>query len=522
MIALNLGATPALTMSDPVAINGRKLQEHLREGQLKIRSSGAEKEIHTDIPLEIVVDEQGRVRSARAADSYRDLSRRERRGDWLLSAISAARKWRFDPFIVGGKAVAVRGEAEVVVLPAERWQSRRVPFPDGPPETTTIKLERTGCYGSCPAYSITVRGDGRVEYDGKADVLVTGHHTYAVTRERVEALIRQFRDTEFWRLHSEYESSVTDSSTRILTVTVGSESKEVLDYVGAYAGMPDVVTELQKAVDEVADSASMVVGNERTIARLEAEGFDFRSSDATLTFLRSIQSAPEATALSFMNHGVPLDVTVPASAYQSAEKKADRIALESAVRRGHVEVFKWLNQPALFASLAPVDLNLLLMSAARVKSPHIVRTLIARGADSRARHRQLGSPLIQALHQNYFDPASDADQEAVFGMLLETGSDLEVTDSIGWTALQHSYDDDPKFARMLLEAGANVNARTGDDQSLLYLTDDEEIALLALEAGADRTLKDYYGFTLHEIAKRKGWNRVRALLASPQYSKTRR
>src|ERR1700746_1609053 len=31
----------------------------------------------------------------------------------------------------------------------------------------TISLERTGCYGSCPAYTVTIRGDGSVTYVGK-------------------------------------------------------------------------------------------------------------------------------------------------------------------------------------------------------------------------------------------------------------------------------------------------------------------------------------------------------------------
>lgn len=34
-------------------------------------------------------------------------------------------------------------------------------------KTLTIQLERTGCYGTCPAYSVTIHGDGRVEYNGK-------------------------------------------------------------------------------------------------------------------------------------------------------------------------------------------------------------------------------------------------------------------------------------------------------------------------------------------------------------------
>jgi hypothetical protein len=94
---------------------------------------------------------------------------------------------------------------------------------------------------------------------------------------------------------------------------------------------------------------------------------------------------------------------------------------------------------------------------------------------------------------------------------------LEAKDGIGWTALQHAYDDDPRLARMLIAAGAKVDAaKTGDDQPLLYLTDEEEIALIAIEAGADLGRKDSDGHTLAEIARRKRWSRVQALLAGKQ------
>ncbi len=33
-------------------------------------------------------------------------------------------------------------------------------------KTVVIRLERTSCYGNCPAYSVTIHGDGRIEYAG--------------------------------------------------------------------------------------------------------------------------------------------------------------------------------------------------------------------------------------------------------------------------------------------------------------------------------------------------------------------
>ena len=39
-------------------------------------------------------------------------------------------------------------------------------------KTLTIRLERSQCYGSCPAYAVAIHGDGRVEYVGNKNVKV--------------------------------------------------------------------------------------------------------------------------------------------------------------------------------------------------------------------------------------------------------------------------------------------------------------------------------------------------------------
>src|SRR5215471_1107147 len=41
-------------------------------------------------------------------------------------------------------------------------------------KTLTIRLERIGCFGTCPAYTVAIHGDGRIEYDGKSHVKQVG------------------------------------------------------------------------------------------------------------------------------------------------------------------------------------------------------------------------------------------------------------------------------------------------------------------------------------------------------------
>jgi len=40
--------------------------------------------------------------------------------------------------------------------------------------TLVVRLQRTRCYGICPAYKLTIHGDGKVEYEGLKYVKETG------------------------------------------------------------------------------------------------------------------------------------------------------------------------------------------------------------------------------------------------------------------------------------------------------------------------------------------------------------
>src|SRR5262249_13736507 len=41
-------------------------------------------------------------------------------------------------------------------------------------KTVIVRFERKPCFGNCPAYTVTIHGDGRVDYVGKADVKEKG------------------------------------------------------------------------------------------------------------------------------------------------------------------------------------------------------------------------------------------------------------------------------------------------------------------------------------------------------------
>jgi hypothetical protein len=87
-------------------------------------------------------------------------------------------------------------------------------LPDADVKTLTVQLERTGCYGNCPAYTVTINGDGRVEYNGKAHVKERGLREGRVEADQIKTLLNEFATAKFFTLSENYSG---ESCTRYCT-----------------------------------------------------------------------------------------------------------------------------------------------------------------------------------------------------------------------------------------------------------------------------------------------------------------
>ena len=175
--------------------------------------------------------------------------------------------------------------------------SNAEPFPASADEDVTITLQRTACYGSCPDYTVTIDGKGKVRFatrdaegPGAAEVhrafspddgvLLSGVHTDSVDPLVVRDLVAKFRASDFFALKDKYVAPITDNPSYVLTFRTGTHTKTVVDYVGEEAGMPASVTALEDAVDRAAGTARWVKGADGLVAYLERTGFDFASPEA--------------------------------------------------------------------------------------------------------------------------------------------------------------------------------------------------------------------------------------------------
>jgi hypothetical protein len=123
-----------------------------------------------------------------------------------------------------------------------------------------ISLARTGCYGFCPTYEVTIYADGLVVYQGYEHVQVLGERQGSADADGIAALVRACQQLDFFELDDQYKYklnedgepyTITDQPSRILTLTVAGQSKQVEQYFGG----PEALRALADQIDAVAGTA---------------------------------------------------------------------------------------------------------------------------------------------------------------------------------------------------------------------------------------------------------------------------
>jgi Domain of unknown function (DUF6438)/Carboxypeptidase regulatory-like domain len=115
-----------------------------------------------------------------------------------------------------------------------------------------MSLRRTGCFGTCPSYSLTVLGNGSVNYHGDGFVHYCGDYHGNVSQQVVHQLVDVFRKAGYFRLFSRYVATATDLPAYTTSIAFDDKAMSVTDYWGTRVGMPDVVTEVENAIDRLA------------------------------------------------------------------------------------------------------------------------------------------------------------------------------------------------------------------------------------------------------------------------------
>jgi len=450
------------------------------------------------VTILVTVGQDGRVIGAEIADNLYEANAKP--------ALEAARQWTFRPQTFEGQPVQAVGLIGIKYTRPEILPDVSIPFPEGDPEDIEITLERTACFGTCPDYSVSIRGDGRVRFSttdnptfrvgpgksaedfGQNYVLWPGMHEAHVDPEDASALIGRFRDQHFMGLQDGFQSSVTDHPTYVLTLRAGGSEKRVVDYVGRDVGMPRFVTALEDGVDNLAGTQIWVRGNAETIAQLKSEGFDFGSKRAAELVRTAIDlnrwsadnSNVNALLLAALEAG--LDLRMPANADDPYDASIGAILTSYAASHGHSVLFDKLAEMGELARMSQQELNDAFATGMGCR-PEIARALVAAGANP-----EYNGFRGNALHELRSDSGSCSETPAeeraeMASVLMELGVPLQARDDSGWTPLMGT--NDPELARVLLEAGADPNVSDDEGTTPLLSVSDDRVAILLLRAGAD-------------------------------------
>jgi len=456
---------------------------------LRITADEAKHTAFSGIPVQVTVDTTGQVTVAKAL--------REETGDGQFSseiyekALLAVRSLHYSPFVRDGQPVTATFKEYVFLLPPEIKPSRHVPFPKVKSlKSVKITLQRTECFGSCPAYSVEVHGDGTVDYEGKSSVAFTGHHRGSIPQGNVLELLNIFRTADYFSLDDEYRMSVTDNPTYITSIQVDGKRKQVTDYVGLEIGMPQAVSDLENEIDRLSEAARWIRGNQDTFAALKAEHWDFKSPEATATLSMVINGGSDDAVRDLISAGVPLTgKDGPASPMVFAAYRGDLVMLNSLLDAGAASYTPSLDMALVAAAWSGnVEcLRLIVKSGARIDSRDLAgHTGLMAAAGSGA------SAMVKEVLK--FQPDVNA---AVPAEPSKVEDDSDSRRDEGRTALmaavsEKTYDaeaegvDRAEVVRLLLEAGAEPNARDAHgNTALIRCTQRADIALLLINAGAD-------------------------------------
>lgn len=110
----------------------------------------------------------------------------------------------------------------------------------------SITLERIGCLGSCPDYTVTIHGDGTVRYEGVAYVQTKGVRTRTIPTSAVQKLIQTLRKEGFFEWEEEKKVCIDFPEVHI-TASLKGKQKHVLEGCNS----PGQVLKLAEEIDRL-------------------------------------------------------------------------------------------------------------------------------------------------------------------------------------------------------------------------------------------------------------------------------
>jgi hypothetical protein len=114
-----------------------------------------------------------------------------------------------------------------------------------------ITIEKTTCFGTCPAYLFKAYPDGSVTYTGKDFVKLVGEYKASISKEELANIKTLFDEADYFSFANVYSANITDLPTTYLYYDDGKQNKKITDYHGAPEALKKMEQDLEAIINAI-------------------------------------------------------------------------------------------------------------------------------------------------------------------------------------------------------------------------------------------------------------------------------
>ena len=154
------------------------------------------------------------------------------------------------------------------------------------PPDTIISSERTGCFGDCRIYKVTIFADGTVIYNGENSLNESAVKQASISPEKLRELIREFGKIDYFKFRDAYgdgneevcQESVTDSLSVTTSFAMQGKSKRVRHNYGCqgFPGETELLN-LENLLDQIVNTAQWISATNPTSSICQGATYALKS-----------------------------------------------------------------------------------------------------------------------------------------------------------------------------------------------------------------------------------------------------
>lgn len=361
-------------------------------------------------------------------------------------------------------------------------------------KSVSISVEAFGSSFAIYHYSLSIHGDGIVEFYGHYGTSIPGLHRWHLSEAEVLQLLGAFRAADFYSLHDESGLLFMDAPSFTIALSADGHSTSVTDQSGeskAFRALMDRILEISHAQ-----------GTSDTLQALlaDAENLNTTDDEGRTVLMWACENADVAAARVLIRFGADV---------RAKDKHGRTVLMYAAARQSAEIVDALLHSQADLGEKDSAGETVVHFSAGLASSSNLLVPM----AD-------YTEPPTASFWPSVYLFLAPKPEPQVLAILLAAGANPNAADFEGATPLMYAAESaTPEVLRALLAAGADLNAQDARGRTaLMYAADhcQTESAQLLVQRGADVTRKDINGYTALKRVRRKPSKSRRTLCGTSQ------